>query len=470
MEHILDFAASGYQVVGRQRTLRDTIGWSYALLSSDEERLFRQLGVFVGGAGLDVVRMLTAPDRRSNDSDPLDLVASLVDASLVTVTESAEGEPRIAMLDPIRMFARDQLAATGELRSAQERHARFYLEVARAQMPRFDSNQHLAARQRMEVEQDNMREALAWMLDADRRSAHREQISLALGLCVALEPFWRATSSYREGVRWLEAAVEQGHGDDQLGLARCLAMLAEFLVRLGEHERARSRATASVDIWRRLGDQGTGLALALRTLANSLEHANKPEAARPAYEEALRVARASADPVLLHRILGYVAAFEALEHDEARSLELDSEALAIARDVGDVGAELAYRNNIACTLRILGRVDEADVQMRHLIPQALTMSEPVELAYFAEDYAAISAELGRHEPAVRLLGAAEALRVDLGTPRPHWQDAEIAASIKRSRAALSPAEWERAYRRGYETAIDVALAEAADLFAAGVSR
>ena len=189
--------------------------------------------------------------------------------------------------------------------------------------------------------------------------------------------------------------------------------------------------------------------------------------ARPAYEEALQAARASNDPVLLHRTLGYVAAFEASEHDDTRSLELDSEALALARDLGDSGAELAYQHNIACTLRMLGRVEEADDQMRALIPRALRDSEPAELAYFAEDYAAVCAELGRHELALRLLGAAEAWRAELGTPRPSWQDAEIAPAIEKSGAALSAEEWKRAYQQGRGTAIDVALAEAADVMVRG---
>jgi tetratricopeptide (TPR) repeat protein len=365
------------------------------------------------------------------------------------------------MLETIRMFARDQLAAMGELAIAQERHAHVFLDIAEEQAPRFDGSHHLEARQRIDIEHDNMREALAWVVGAEPSSgSEREQGSFGLRLAAALEPFWRANSYYREGAHWLQAAIDRSHGDREPNLARCLAMLANFLVRLGDYRQGRGHATASVEIWRRLGDVG-GLAQALRTLGNSLEYAGDAQEARPAYEEALQAARASNDPILLHRTLGYVAAFEASEHDDTRALELDTEALEIARDLGDVGAELAYQHNIACTLRILGRVDEADGQMRGLIPRALRDSEPAELAYFAEDYAAVCAELGRHESAVRLLGAAEAWRAELGTPRPRWQEAEIASAIERSALALSAEEWKRSYRRGRDTAIEIALAEAA---------
>ena len=274
IESVLDLAAADKQVVGRHRTLRDTIAWSDALLTADEQALFRQLSVFAGGAGVDTVTRLMGPHGRTDGSDPLDLVASLVDANLVTVTESGEGEPRVGMLETIRMFARDQLAATGELEIARAGHARLFLEIAEEQAPRFDGSRHLEARQRIDLEHDNIREALAWVVNGEPSSARsREESSFGLRLGAALEPFWRANSYYREGVHWLRAVIDgsdvnASDGDGEPNLARCLAMLANFLVRLGDYEQGRGCATASVEMWRRLGDVG-GLAQALRALGNS---------------------------------------------------------------------------------------------------------------------------------------------------------------------------------------------------------
>lgn len=461
MDDVLDVAANSTQVPGRHRTLRDTIAWSYDLLAPDEQSFFRQLGVFVGGADVDAIQALTAPVGSPDRSDPLDLVAVLVDASLVTVTESADGEPRIGMLDTIRMFARDELTSTGELETVRERHARVYLDVVEQLGPRLGSDQYSEARAGLEIEHANVREALGWAARSETSGgATANRSLLGLRLCAAMDPFWRVNSYFVEGRRWVEEVIERADGRDGPELAGCLSLLASLLVPLAKNDRAQERAAESVSMWRRIGGDDAGLSSALRVLALSEEHLGHPDAARPAYEEALQAARASGDRVLEQRTLGYLATFESIEHNDARSLELDTQALAMAREVGDPGAQVVYQHNMACTLRLMGRLQDADDQMRDVIPQALTMSEPAELAVLAEDYAGVVAELGHHGLAVRLLGAADAMRERLSTPRPDWQEAEIAEAIAKSRAALDPLEWDQAYRAGRCAAIDAALSEA----------
>ncbi len=468
MENVLDLAATSGQTETRQRTLRDTISWSYALLEPDEQLLFRQLGVFSGGATLDAIEAVGLP-RIAVAKDPLDRLAALVDASLVTATESQDGEPRIEMLETIRTFAHDELATTGELAEASERHARVYLDVAVELGSWLAGPRDYEGRTRLEIELDNMRQALAWASRTESPGAAvPDRVLVGLRLCASLDTFWRVQGYYREARQWLEKILDRAGDRDQPELAHGLALLAYHLVDLGELDRAYARAVESVSMWRRLRDTGAGLCTALRALAYSESYRGHPEKARPAYEEALRAARASGDQMLLHRTLSMFGTFEAIEHHESRSIELDTEALAVARSIGDRGSELAYRHNIACTLRLLGRVQEAAEQMQGVITEALSLDararlhpaqqdEPAALAVFAEDYAAVSAELGEPERAAFLLGAAEAVREQLGIPRPEWQSAEIAAPIAKSRAAVSAEEWAGAYREGLNTAIEDAL-------------
>ena len=460
IDQVLDFTARSSQVASRHRTLRDTIVWSYDLLSMDEQALFRQLGAFVGGANVDAVVGL-ATDVSPNASDPLDRVAALVDASLVTVTETSDGEPRVGLPETIRMFACDQLDAAGELDAVLEHHAWIYVELAEEQGSLLRSNRFSEARERLGVELDNIRAALRWGIDGDATmGAAQNPLALGMRLCAALDPFWRANSAYKEGQQWLARAINRAEGYDSPELARCLASSAGFLVLLGEPDEAQERATEAVNMWRRLGDQGAELSAALRALAVAEEYRGRPEAARPAYDEALRAARASGDSVLIHRTLGYYSTFEGIEHHNTRSLELGTEALDIVRRLGDATAEVVYQHNLACTLRAIGRVEEADREMRGIIARALTMSEPAELAVLAEDYAAVTAELGHHERAVRLLGAADAMRAQLSLPRAGWQDDEIGTAIEKSRNTLMGEQWDAAYERGRGTAIEAALAEA----------
>ncbi len=461
IDRVLDFAARSNQVASRHRTLRDTIAWSYDLLSADEQALFRLLGAFVGGATVQTIVALAASRGRPGAWDPLDQVAALVDASLVTVSETADGEPRIGLPETIRMFARSQLVDVGELGSVLERHARMFAELAEKQGTLLSGDRFLEARERLDAEHDNLRAALGWGVEAEAVTRGLEPpVVIAMRLCAALDPFWRANSYYREGQRWLVRAIDRTDGRDSPDLARCLGLLAGFLVLLGDPDGAQQRATEGVQMWRRLGDPGAELSSALRALAVAEEYRGRPKAARPAYEEALRAARASGDEVLIHRTLGYYATFEGIEHHDTRSLELGTEALEIARRLGDAAAEVVYQHSLACTLRVIGRVEEADQEMRRIIARALTMSEPAELAVLGEDYGAVLAELGDHARAIRLLGAADAMREQLSIPRAGWQAEEIAGAIEKSRGALTTEQWDDAYERGRLTAIEVALAEA----------
>ena len=86
---------------------------------------------------------------------------------------------------------------------------------------------------------------------------------------------------------------------------------------------------------------------------------------------------------------------------------------------------LIYQHNLACTLRLVGRVKESAQLMSSLVPEALKMRDPAHLIVLAEDYAAVLAELGDHRRAARLLGASDALRDRLQSPRLAWQQEEI---------------------------------------------
>jgi tetratricopeptide (TPR) repeat protein len=212
-------------------------------------------------------------------------------------------------------------------------------------------------------------------------------------------------------------------------------------------------------MWRRMGDSST-LAMALTELADVEAERGELAAARSLYEEAVGVARESGDRGQLRVVLGEFAILEASEGHHERSLELDAEALAIARELGDPIGGLTAEHNMACTLREMGRIDEALQQMRNLLPRGLEVAGPGALTALAEDYAAILAEVGDYPSAVRLLGAADTMRQRLGSPRHQMQAAEIAGPIAKTRDGLPEQTWSQAYQAGRESTIEAALREA----------
>ncbi len=460
LDTALDIAVTGSLGPSRHRTLRETIAWSYDLLTSPQQEFFRQLGVFSGGADLDAITAVIKTEADPGGTDPLDMVADLVDASLVTVIETSDGEPRVRMLETVRAYTLDQLTESGELEPLQARHTHHYLAVAEDLNPQLEGEQHASARSRLEAEHDNLREALSWTLQPHQPDSDTTRAPIGLRLCIALARFWRISGYYSESRRWLEQAVESSGGDDSPELADCRALLGLSLADLGELDRARDCATASVEMWRRMDRPGKGLARALRTLASIEQGRGHPAIARPLYDEALRIARASGDKQLLHNILGYFATFESVDHDNQRSYELDLEALAIARELRQPTAVIIYQHNLACDLRLLGRMAEAEPLMRSLIPEVLRLKEPGEAVVLAEDYGAVLALLGDHQQAVRLLGAADAMRDRLGTPRVQWQADELAEPFAKARAGLTTQEWDDAFEAGRNTSVEDALSEA----------
>ena len=457
LDRALDLAATGRQGPSRQKTLRDTIAWSYDLLNPNQKTFFRRLGVFSGGADLDAVTAVASFDR-DDGIDALDVVADLVDASLITVAETADGEPRVGMLETVRAYAVDQLTAAGELQNVQERHAHHYLQLAEELTPQLFLEGFRAARSRFEIENDNLRESLEWALKPPVETSSEDWVAVAPRLCRAMAEFWLRSGYFSEGRRWLERTIDAGGTGDKPQLAECLSWVSLFCRALGDLNYAHSYATESVAMARRLGDVSL-LPSSLKRLAVLETYRGQPDAARSLYKEALTLARESGDKTSLMRVLGDVAIFEGSQHNLLQALELDTEALSLARQLGNAYEALQSQHNMACTLREMGRADEAKQQMCDLIPAILELNDAAQLIAMAEDYAAVLAELGDHHQAVQLLGAADAMHQRLGVPRDTRQEAEIAEPIAKTRVALTSHEWEDTYQTGRHTTVEDALTQ-----------
>jgi predicted ATPase/class 3 adenylate cyclase len=472
LDSALELRDTGVDRPHRQQTLRDTIAWSYQLLDPIQQAFFRRLGVFSGGADLAAIAAVTADDTADDTadssrevgsfdpSDPLDLVADMVDASLATITEEPAGEPRIGLLETIRLFALGELQRTGELDDRRALHAHHYAGVA----DRLGALMHgggddlLAARRGLELELDNFREALRWALQPDGPRALSDRVQVGVRLCSSLDRLWWQGGYFAEGRRWLELAIDRSGDQDSRELAYCLHDLACLCSQSSLLERGIEAATRSVAMFRRLGDK-EGLSLALSDkgwLQASFGHL---PAARRAAEEAVSPARDHDARYQLANALAILAQIECFAHNLERARELVSEALDIGLELGDEDFTLICRGNLACTLRELGRVKEAHALFLEVIPLRLRFPIPDQLMDLADDYGAIRAELGQSEHAARLLGAADAMRERHALPRRPAQVAEIEEPFAKARRALGEASWRREYQRGREVAIEEVLAE-----------
>jgi predicted ATPase/class 3 adenylate cyclase len=382
----------------RQRTLRGTIDWSYELLDEAEGALFRRLAVFVGGWRLEDAEAIV-PAAGDLGLDVLEGHARLIDHSLLRQLETGGGEPRFSMLETIREYGLERLAATDELLAMAEAHARHFAGLAR------DAEPHLTTDavwpDRLELEQDNMRAALGWLADND----------LVLGLETSgrLWRFWHLRGHLREGRRLLSDMLARQRPDGTAALgARAKALIG----------------LAGIVYWQ-------------------LDY----ETARRSYEEALDISRSIRDPALEVEILYSLAYVRAIERDWDGALVAYGEAQSIYQEQGNslgvawakmgrgmVGtlrgehegalpileeaqAEFAklndsygVRNTISVKERALlqlGRLDEVRRVNLDFIRLSHDEQDPTALSSALLDAASIAALDGEFERAARLLGAGQ---------------------------------------------------------------
>jgi predicted ATPase/DNA-binding CsgD family transcriptional regulator/transcriptional regulator with XRE-family HTH domain len=274
----------------RQQTLRATLDWSYHLLGVRQRRVFARLGVFVGGATQEAIEVVCGTSARS---DMLTDMTVLVEQSLIRQSTDAEGEPRFAMLETIREYALERLAASGEEMTTDARHAAYYLELAEAAVPRLRGPEQVRWLDWLEADHDNLRAAFEWCLASG-------DIEKALRLVSSLHWFWDRRGYLDEGRARigaaLDAAASVGDTSDSLLRARAWALVGAAALAFDQGDRAAVAAFAeeSAALFRQLRDR-TGLTLALLRLAFARSAAD-PGQARELLAEAQWQARATGDP------------------------------------------------------------------------------------------------------------------------------------------------------------------------------
>jgi predicted ATPase len=231
LEHRLSVLTGGSRnLPTRQQTLRNTIQWSYDLLSQEEQRLFRWLSIFVGGCSLEAIEVVSAAV--GEGAVPvLDGVASLIDKSLLQQTEQEGEEPRLAMLETIREYGRECLEALGEAEVIQHAHAAYYLALAEETEPRLTGAGKGRWLERLQREHENLRAALAWLVE------HKEW-EAALRLGGAVWHFWWMHGYLSEGRAELARALAGSRGVVATAQAKALHAAGSLAAFQGDYAQA----------------------------------------------------------------------------------------------------------------------------------------------------------------------------------------------------------------------------------------
>ncbi len=359
----------------RQQTLRNTLAWSYDLLDAEEQRLFRRLSVFVGGCTLEAVEGLYT-SLGEMPADVLDGVASLMDKSLLRQTEQEGEEPRLLMLETIREYGLEALAASGEMESTWRAHAACYLALAEDAELELGGPQQAARLGQLEREHDNLRAALQWSLEQAGDEGAREDersMEIALRFGGALRGFWRVHGQISEGRNFLDRALAAREGSEAFVQAKALIAAATLAYIQGDYERAETLCKESLALYRELEDL-PGMAHSLHELGLVSSTRGDIATARSLLAESLALARAVDDEQLVSWALLHQGQVESGQGEYARARALFEESLAIHR-------RLQNKRLIAQTLSQLAQVlfvsqsDQAKVPS--LLEECLVVSREI---------------------------------------------------------------------------------------------
>ncbi len=490
LEHRLQVLTGGPRdLPARQQTLRNTIAWSYELLSEEEQHLFRLLSVFVDGCDLSAVEAVYRTGG-GEYAQVLDEVTSLLDKHLLYQGEQGGNASRLLLLETIREYGLEALGVNQELEMARQSHAEYYLGLAEEAEEHLEGTEQAVWLERLEREYANLRVALQWMLE---QHSHER----ALRLSGALFHFWEGHGHVNEGRIFLERALTSGQSVSEQGQAKALHAAGFLALTQGDLERGAALVWEAVVLHRELGD-ARRLAWSLFLLGYIAWTNGDFGTARSHADEGLAVARAADEKAILAYLLDLLGQI-AIDHGEDTSARaLLEEGLTLHREMGDTRGSLNALIPLKRVLAALGETTRARACAEEQLSLSRTVGYPVGAAgalcflgrlaltegnvptasgLFEESVAVLRevnenwriatnlqgigvtlAAQGQPAAAARLWGAAEALCAQLRAPLPPEERAFVARALPAVRAALGEEAFTTTWAEGQAMTPEQALA------------
>ncbi len=437
----------------RQRTLRGAIDWSYDLLETGDRAAFRRFAIFVGGWDLgDAEAVTTAVS--GEPTEVFDALDGLVDHSLVR-QDAESGEPRFGMLETIREYGIEQLREAGELEAVARAHGTRFLGLAIELGPEFTASpEHL---DRAGRDHDNIRAALRWAIDAG-------ELELATEAAGALWRFWHLRGHLREGDRWTSEILARAPRVASHGRTRALNGLAGLRYWLGDYVAARAAYQEMLKSARATGDLASE-AEANYSLGFIFAIDRDYDAARASYRESGRVAEGIGDRTAVANALMGSAFADFLDGRYAEARDGMLRVVPLFRAIGD---DYLYFNAVGVlgrALQYLGRHGEARDAASEQLDGALEIGDGTMVAMALHDLASDATQRGDFERGLRLEGASRALVERLGGGAPNALMGVLEPEELATKAALPRDAIDGWLGEGRALAEDAALALARELAA-----
>ncbi len=473
----------------RHQTLRNTLEWSYELLTEDEKILYTRLGVFVGGFKFEAVEAVCNPDGKL---DILEILTSLLNNSLLRQEETVDGEPRLGMLETIRAYALEQLTEGGDMDALRTQHAEYYSDVVINQIGLNLYNAEATSWLTwLEQEHDNIRATLAWNLTTDQGVERGAQMVNVLfwfwyrrGYTIEgamwadrllATPALQAPSPFRVMVLFASGALAMWQGNQDMAqpkvleglaiaqklesvelLAFMLIGCAVVLINMGKDSEAQPMLVQALAFYKEFQiDPFTVITLVhLGNVELGLGHF---EQASAYHEEALVKAREINENWMISFALsnlGEVARTQG-QFDQARKYYEESESL--LRATGDLGDVARFVHNLGYIAQHEEEFELAESQFRKSLAMFRRLGNRRGIAECLAGLAGLNARQGQTEWGAILLSAAEFVLKITGSA---WWPAdrmEVERNREMLKSALSADEFAKAWKTGEKMTIDQAI-------------
>ncbi len=487
----------------RQQTLRAAVDWSYELLSEPEQILLRRLSVFAGW-NLDMAEEVCA-DEQIPAGTVLDLMAALIDKSLVTFDHELRGESRYRLLDTIKEYAASRLAASGEADELRLRHRDYLLRygewvVSQAFVRGAPSwPERVAMYRAIAADLANYRLALA-------TSLRRGDIAEGLRMCGAMRNPWVTHGDVTEGAEWFDRFLVSAAGLPPEVRGPALVFRGDLAFEQQDYPTVDRCAREGLELCRAAGDPHEAAALRLLAVAtlragNLAEAvARVDEAAATAHkignvwEEGLALSIKAAGLARLAMLREaqrtYEAALDVLRDNNGWGVAQVRVGLGgVARARGDYQAAISHYQGalslyqeidarpeiarclagIASVALIQGDLGLCRASLTESLALSLATGQRLPVARGLEAFAALEARAGDAERAARLAGAALELRSAAGHPPSAGAGARLEDLLDPARRSLGELRATALLDEGRAMSADEAVAYAMGSPAAGRS-
>ncbi|CCW34582.1 predicted ATPase [Chthonomonas calidirosea] len=425
----------------RHSALQTALAWSLELLSESQKEFFIKLSVFHGGFTAKACSaILNSPDAES-------MLNELAERSLLSLSETPAGETRYTLLEIMREFALTYLSPQ-QIHALSLRHAQFYFQFAKESIPLLAGPQRLMIQAALEAETDNFRATLEWTI--------ANSAELAANIGAVLWYYWLVTNSFTEGRKWLQqilavmppnadphirlrilsglgllakhqadyteaasfyqiALTEATQTGDLRAQAEAYGQIGALAYEQGKLDDAQTAYAVSLQLWQQLENHQL-IATTLNNIALIAQEQERYDEAVKLLEQSLQTKRTLGDHQGVIDSLNNLAlvAYDRGHFETARLIFED--ALAKARELKSPYVEAIILNNLSNTLLALGQPAKARAYQAKSLQTRCALQDKRGLAYSFESCAWLAVSWKRAELAAKLLGAAEALRQQIGAP------------------------------------------------------